>query len=134
MASDKQKALDAGDLRRVLEKKSISGKQQVCPHTQTDKARGYQVHANPDEIRKQENFDQKIYLFPPMYNELRRELHDHWPQLWALTAWRMAYKAEEFVEYLNSATDLNLVVDSESVDWTCEQYLTKLRQMRGLKW
>lgn len=132
MASNEQKALQAGDLRRVMEKKAISGSQKSCPPNQTDKARGLQHHANPDEIRKQDNFDQKIYWFPPHYNLLRQELSSGaWENLWALVAYRMAYVAEEFVEYMNAATDLNLVLDSEAVDWTCEQYLLALRKMRG---
>lgn len=78
------------------------------------------------------NFDQKIYMFPESYNALRREIYENWPTLWALVSWRMANKAEEFIEHMNEATDLNIVFDTEKVEWICDQYLTKLRRMRGL--
>jgi hypothetical protein len=122
-------------LRRNLEQ-SAQGEfriQQVCPRDQTDKARGFMVHTDRDQVNKQQNFDQGIYMFPPAYNALRRELYENWQDtLWPMVAWRMAHRAEEFTEYMNAATGLALAVDSDCVDWTCEQYLIRLKKMRGL--
>lgn len=81
---------------------------------------------------KQANFDQKIYMMPESYNALRRELMQNWPNLWAMAGYYMAFQAEDFIAIMNGATDLKLQFDTQAVDWTCQQYLTKLRQMRGL--
>lgn len=124
-------------LRLNLEKaatEQYGRRQEVCPPAQTDKRRGCQMHTNRDEVNKQENFDQKIMWFPPHYLHLRKELYEQWQDtLWPLVAWRMAFMAEEFCEYMNAATGLALAPDSEAVDWTCERYLKKLREMRGVK-
>lgn len=79
------------------------------------------------------NFDQKIFMFPESYNQLRAEISRNWPSLWALVAWRMAYKAEEFVEYMNDALEMRLVFDTEKVSWICEQYLKELHKRRGVQ-
>lgn len=98
--------------------------------TGSDSDRDSQKHDIEGSNKK--NFDQKLYFFPESYNALRKEIHDNWPTLWALVSWRMAYNAQEFVEYMNEATELNLVFDTEKVAWICDQYLTALRRMRGL--
>lgn len=121
-------------LRRNLEQaeQDQSRIQQICPDNQTDKARGFQTHAAPGSDAGK-NFDEKIYMFPPAYNALRTELYENWQDtLWPLVAWRMAHRAEEFTSYMNAATGLSLAVDSDCVDWTCEQYLIRLKKMRGL--
>lgn len=82
---------------------------------------------------KQAHFSEKIYMFPEAYNALRRELSTHWPALWQVTQWRMAYKAEEFVEQMNAALDMNIVFDSAKVSWICEQYLAALEKRRNAK-
>lgn len=82
---------------------------------------------------KVKNFDQKIYMFPESYNALRRELYENWQDtLWPKVAWRMAYKAEEFVEQMNAELNMTIVFDTEKVAWICEQYLSALRKKRGL--
>lgn len=81
---------------------------------------------------KQANFDQKIYMMPESYNALRRELMENWPNLWEMAGYYMAFQAEDFIAIMNGATGLKLQFDTQAVDWTCQQYLTKLRQMRGL--
>lgn len=78
------------------------------------------------------NFDQKIYMFPESYNALRKELMENWPNLWAIVSWRMAYRAEEFIECMNEALDLQIAFDTTNVAWICDQYLTALRKKRGL--
>lgn len=103
----------------------------TCPPEDTDKARGCSYH-NSDEIgTRQQNFDQFVNWYPPHYNHLRRELYENWQPLWALVGFRMFARHEEFVEWMNEATNLKLVLDSQAVDWTCEQYLKRLRAMRG---
>lgn len=105
----------------------------TCPENDTDKARGYSYH-NSDEVNaNQQNFDQKIFWFPPHYNYLRQELFENWQPLWALVGFRMFARHEEFIEWMNEATNLKLVLDSQAVDWTCEQYLKRLRNMRGVR-
>jgi hypothetical protein len=74
----------------------------------------------------------KVYMFPESYTALRRELSEHWPNLWALVAWRMAFKAEEFMEYMNEALDLRLQFDTQKVDAICKIYLDALRKKRGI--
>lgn len=81
---------------------------------------------------KVKNFDEKIFMFPESYNALRKELVENWPNLWALVGWRMAHRAEEFVEYMNDALDVAVVFDTEAVDFICSTYLSLLRKKRGL--
>lgn len=134
-----QQAKEA-QLRKLRLNLEASAQQQVrtsqitCPPNQTDKMRGHSTHTDAADVDKTLNFDQKIYMFPPHYNWLRTELVEHWQDtLWPLVAWRMAYKAEEFAEYMNAATGLAIAVDSDAVDWSCEQWLKALRKMRGVK-
>lgn len=122
-------------LRRNLEDsaKGEYRKQLICPSDQTDKARGFHTHTDRENVDKSLNFDQNLYMFPPAYNALRKELYENWQDtIWPFVSWRMAFRAEEFTEYLNAVTGLALAVDSDCVDWTCEQYLRRLKQMRGL--
>ena len=97
-----------------------------------DRNKNLHHHTESHESRDQRNFDQKLYFFPESFNQLRIELQQNWPVLWALVQWRMANRAEEFIEHMNQATDLKLVLDGDKVDFICTQYLKKLRQMRGL--
>lgn len=90
------------------------------------------IHYNDVDLESKKNFDQKIYMFPESFNALRRELFENWPTLWALVGWRMAHRAEEFCDFMNGALDLNLVVNSQTVDYICKQYLNALRKKRGL--
>lgn len=108
---------------------SSSAVPMLAPENQSDKALGYHYHdlSVPENLK---NFDQKIYLFPPAFNALRRELNDNWPVLWALSSWYMAYRAEEFCAIMNDATDLRIIFDSGAVNWMCEQWLNKLIKMR----
>jgi hypothetical protein len=96
--------------------------------------------ADRDELRyrhdvsgneRQKEFSDKIYMFPESYNALRRELVEHWPELWALVGWRMANRAEEFVEYMNVACDIHVIFDTEKVDFISKTYLGRLQEMRA---
>ncbi len=80
---------------------------------------------------KPKNFDQKIYMFPESYNELRKELVTYWPELWKLVGWPMCYAANLFVGIMNDALDLNVVLDSSKVDAICEEFLQALWKKRG---
>lgn len=77
------------------------------------------------------NFDQKIYMFPESYNQLRKELVENWPTLWLGVGWYMAFKAEDFVSIMNDALEMRIQFDTEKVGWICEQFLTALRKKRG---
>lgn len=79
---------------------------------------------------KAKNFDQKIYMFPESYNQLRKELHDYWPALWAVVQWSLAHRAEEFVEIMNEALGLAVVFDTEKVDFISTTFLNRLIEMR----
>lgn len=90
------------------------------------------IYKHKWEPNKVKNFDEKIFMFPESYNELRKELHNHWPELWAIVSWRMAHRAEEFVEQMNAALDLAVVFDTEAVDFISTTFLNALRKKRGL--
>lgn len=86
----------------------------------------------PPSKEKQTHVSEKYYFFPDSYIALRKELSEYWPTLWQHVQWCMAYRAEEFIERMNEALDMNIIFDTAKVSWTCEQYLTALRQKRGL--
>ena len=74
----------------------------------------------------------KIYMFPESYNELRRELVTYWTHtIWPQVAWRMAFRAEEFVETMNEILGVAVVFDTAKVDFICRTYLAILRKNRG---
>lgn len=77
------------------------------------------------------NFDQKIYMFPESYNQLRKELINYWPHTWSSVGWSMAYKAEDFVAAMNEALGLKLQFDTQKVEAICLTYLHALRDRRG---
>lgn len=83
-------------------------------------------------VDKDAPFSEKVYLFPESYNALRAELFLYWPNLWSQVGWAMAFKAEDFVERMNDALEMKLQLDGNKVDATCQAYLNKLRQLRGL--
>lgn len=85
----------------------------------------------PEEVAAK-NFDQKIYMFPESYNQLRKELVEHWPHTWAQVSWAMAYKAEDFVATMNEALDMKLQFDTGKVEAICLEYLNALRKLRGV--
>lgn len=93
-------------------------------------AKGTEHDLSVPESRK--SFDQKIYLMPESFNALRRELMEEWPELWALVSYRMAYRAEEFVELMNEGLQMNQRFDTHNVNNICKAYLNKLRNNRGL--
>lgn len=97
----------------------------------TDAEKGLHQH-DMDSKAADKNFDQKIYMFPESYNELRRELVAHWPELWKLVGWPMAYAAGLFIERMNDALDLYVQMDSHRVDAICTEYLQALRKKRGI--
>lgn len=99
------------------------------------------------------NFDQKIFMFPESYNELRKELETHWnPKKTGLyphhklaevrwdywrCGWAMAFDAEEFVSYMNEKLDgvfkIRLVSNDDDlhIDNICKTFLKELRRRRG---
>lgn len=83
------------------------------------------------------SFDQKIFMFPESYNELRKELHDHWPSLWNKVQWSMAFDAELFVELMNRNLDgvykVALVTSERELEIShiCSTFLKELRRRRG---
>lgn len=94
----------------------------------------------------QRNFDQKIFMFPEAYNQLRAELSMYWnpnPHFkkprWAdwQCGWAMAWEAETFVEYMNTSLDGVLRIlpttrdDELRIEHICKVFLTELRRKRG---
>jgi len=92
-----------------------------------------------DEKKHRHDYDGKpkhgqeaIFMFPESYNELRRELVTHWSAtIWPQVAWRMAFRAEEFVETMNEILGVAVVFDTAKVDFICRTYLEILRNKRG---
>lgn len=77
------------------------------------------------------NWD-KVYMMPESYNELRRELHDHWPETWKLCQFAMAFDGPAFVEFLDFTLDTVTQFDTDNVDGMCKKFLDQLRGKRGL--
>lgn len=99
------------------------------------------------------NFDQKLFMFPDEYNELRKELFTHWNPKetgehphhkqanvkWddPRCGWALAFDAELFVEYMNSRLDnvFRVAVITNSDDLRianiCSVFLKELRRRRG---
>lgn len=98
----------------------------------TDKEKGLQHHDMESRRSSDKNFDEKIYMFPESYNMLRQELYEHWPNLWRVVGWPMAFAANVFVENMNEALDLRVVLDSSKVDAICTEYLQALWKKRGV--
>ena len=103
----------------------------------TDKEKGLHHHETTGDQHgnwtggdKSKNFDQKIYMFPPSYNALRKELCENWPELWKRVGWPMVFAAQVFVDTMNAALDMNEVLDSERVDAVCSSYLQELQRRR----
>lgn len=109
------------------------GGQPILSASPTELDKGKYKHSWDPVAAAKKNFDEKIYMFPDSYNALRTELVENWDELWALVQWRMAYRAEEFVELMNAACDLAVVFDTEAVDFICKTYLRRLQEMRGVK-
>jgi hypothetical protein len=99
----------------------------------TDKKKGLYSH-DMERAANTKNFDQKVYLFPDSYNELRRELYINWQDtIWPHVSWAMAFAANLFVERMNEFLDLKVQLDSDRVDYICTVYLNELRKRRGFK-
>lgn len=98
----------------------------------TDAEKGLHHH-DMEHQASSKNFDQKIYLFPESFNALRSELCQNWPELWKLVGWPMAFAANIFIEQMNDALDLNVVLDSSKVDAICTEYLQALLKLRGVR-
>jgi hypothetical protein len=77
-------------------------------------------------------FLDKIYMFPPSYNALRKELHEHWPEIWPLVAYHMAHNGPMFVQLMNEGTGLKVQFDSNKVEAICLRYLNFMRNKRGV--
>lgn len=99
------------------------------------------------------NFDQKIFMFPESYNELRKELETHWNpnktgihphhricevrwDYWQC-GWAMAWDADIFVSYMNKKLSypynvLAVTNDDElRIGHICSIFLKELRKKRG---
>ena len=91
------------------------------------------IHAHKPLVdADKKHVSEKLYFFPESYNALRREISEHWPDLWMLVGYNMAYKAEDFVATMNDALDLKVQFDGNKVGVTCSLYLNALRKLRGL--
>lgn len=130
MSENKSPAIHIPDISKALIDEQNRQLAEIKPQTiLAEEDSGIHAHGLVDPNA---NFDQKIYMFPESYNFLRKELHDHWPSLWAAVSWCMAFQAEDFVAIMNEALDMKLQVDGNKVDATCKAYLNKLYELRGL--
>lgn len=85
------------------------------------------------------NFDQKVFMFPEEYNELRKELMLNWPELWKnwRCQWAMAFDAEIFVEFMNTKLNgvyrIAMATDDKQkeIGYICGTFLKELRRLRG---
>ena len=66
---------------------------------------------------------------PESYNQLRKELHDSWPDLWKRVQWFMAFDWALFIENMNMTLDLRVPFETD-VDLVCKIYLKTLQQLR----
>lgn len=74
---------------------------------------------------------QTIFLFPESYNRLRKELRDHWPELWKKVQWYMAFDADQFIEKMNAELDLRIWSQKPTIADICTRYLDELIKRRG---
>ncbi len=95
--------------------------------------------SNPDPTkhdmsidRTGEHISNKVYMFPESYNQLRKELHDNWPELWNQVGYDMAFNGPSFVEKMDGALGTITQFDSDNVAGMCARYLDELRVKRGL--
>lgn len=109
----------------------VEGPSTWFANQRSDKEKGLHHH-DMNESGASKNFDQKVYYFPESYNQLRSELYHYYPALWQVVGWPMAYAANIFVEQMNQALDLTVVLDSDRVDAICTEYLAALRKKRGI--
>ena len=70
-----------------------------------DKKLGEGFYHNP--VAQSEHISKKVYLFPPSFNALRRELQDNWkdffetvsPLTGTSPAWCMVFDAPQFIDH-----------------------------------
>lgn len=76
-----------------------------------------------------------FFMFPDSYINLRKELHQHWPDLWRRAQWAMAFDAEMFVEIMQQELQLPMLLvpgtPEAECDYWCSKFLTALRKKRG---
>jgi hypothetical protein len=83
--------------------------------------------------RTKEHISTKVYMFPESYNALRRELVDHWPNLWnSPVQYMMWNNGPMFVQAMDLILDTVTQFDTENVDGICKKFLDELRVKRGL--
>jgi len=83
--------------------------------------------------RSTAHVSEKIYLMPESFNALRRELSEHWPNMWnSPLQYCMAFDGPRFVQLMDSALDTVTQFDSGDVDGMCKKFLDELRVKRGL--
>ena len=72
----------------------------------------------------------RIELFAPSFNELRRMLVHEFPQLWHVVGGMMYHNHEMFVEYMNAACDTQFTI-FHGVDTCCTAWLKKLQELKS---
>jgi hypothetical protein len=118
----------------VAKKLILEGDEQVASYKPQEIVAGDDSAALLDQTNSdKKNFDQKIYMFPESFNALRRELVEHWPEIWPLVAWCMGNNGPEFVSRMNAGLQMNLQFDTNKVESICLTYLNRLRKQRGLR-
>jgi hypothetical protein len=109
--------------RTTLFQKTVDGRD-IITGTEADRdAIGYrhEMDGKPKHGRD------AIFFFPESFNALRKELYENWPKLWAVVGWRMANRAEEFVEGMNAALDIAVMFDTEKVDFISRTFYDSIK-------
>jgi hypothetical protein len=83
-------------------------------------------------VDKNADIFDKTYMFPEEYNALRRELYEHYPNLFMAVGYAMAFDSISFIEMMDAALDTRTTFDSDKVASICKKYLNLLRVKRGV--
>lgn len=82
--------------------------------------------------RTNEHISTKVYLMPESFNALRRELDEHYPNVFRWVGYNMVFNAQRFIHQMDSLLDTVTQFDSDNVDGICKRYLDELRVKRGV--
>lgn len=74
--------------------------------------------------------NENVQLFPEIFNELRTEMYNNFPTLWSIVGGMMVHDHENFIEYMNAATDSKVHPLTENLAEGCEVWLKKLKLMK----
>lgn len=71
-----------------------------------------------------------LEMYPNSFNQLRKMLHDNFPDLFLRVGWAMANDHLLFIRLMNAATD-TLCLPELGIDECCQRWLAALDKKRG---